>query len=241
MSDSITAYRQTRIQNLEDPRTARPLSTAPPLVPARSAGLERLWERLLNRLPGAVVVIDHEGAVVLENEAAGWLIGHSPDLQRRAGRLWLPGAHRYLDCRLLLENTGTGPDEAGSRHGITLRLPASGSPGPVFIEARSLRPDLDATPAGTDQFWLLCLFSPTAYSSPSPRTLQRLLGLTPAEALLVQALYAGQGRTQAAVALRISRETAKCQLSSVFRKCGVRSQAQLMRLVAAGPFFSRGD
>ncbi len=219
----------------------RPLDRGAPVPDAGNTGLERLWERLLHRLPGAVVVIDHEGAVVLENEAAGQLIARSPGMQRQAGRLWLPGAHRYLDSRLLLENRATGPAGAGSERSIVLRLPDSGSPGPLLVEARSLRPDLGALPAGTDPFWLLCLFSPAVRSSPCPLALQRLLGLTPAETLLVQGLYAGQGMTQAALALRISRETAKSQLASVFRKCRVRSQAQLMRLIATGPFFSRGD
>ena len=68
--------------------------------------------------------------------------------------------------------------------------------------------------------------------------LQRLLGLTRAEALLVQALFAGRSLSAAAVTLRISRETAKTQLSCIFHKCRVKSQAQLTRLVAGGPFFS---
>ena len=73
---------------------------------------------------------------------------------------------------------------------------------------------------------------------PAPGALQRLLGLTRAEALLVQALFAGRSLSAAAVTLRISRETAKTQLSCIFHKCRVKSQAQLTRLVAGGPFFS---
>ena len=42
----------------------------------------------------------------------------------------------------------------------------------------------------------------------------------------------------AAVTLRVSRETAKTQLTCIFLKCRVKSQTQLTRLVAGGPFFS---
>lgn len=238
MSQPISAYRQTPLQLPARSRAARPFT---PGVPAANRGMGGLWARLLDRLPGAVIVIDHEGAVVIQNEAAADLIAGNPGLQRRAGRLWLPGLHRYLDSQLLRVHAGIGPDAADGERGIVLRLSDDGNPGPVFIEARSLRPDPGGLPADMDPFWLLCLFSPAARSRPCPQSLQRLLGLTPAECLLVQALYAGQGMSQAAVALRISRETAKSQLASVFRKCGVRSQAQLTRLVAAGPFFSRGD
>lgn len=211
----------------------------PPAAPG--PGFEPLWERLSDRLPGAVLVIDHEGGVVLENRAARQLAGLAPVLQRRAGRLWLPVARRYLDHAYLLEQLrlaaqhGAGVSPART---VSMRLPDDGAAGPVFIEARGLGPEAGASPTSNGHFWLLTLYSPTACPCPSPDALQRLLGLTRAEALLVRSLFAGRSLSAAAIALGVSRETVKTQLSCIFRKCRVKSQAQLTRLVAGGPFFS---
>jgi len=214
------------------------LARQPAATPA--IDFEPLWRRLNDRLPGAVIVIDHDGGVVLENQAARQLAGLATVLQRRAGRLWLPVARRYLDHAYLLEQVrlaaphGTGVDRTRT---VAVRLPDDGAAGPVFVEARGLGPESDPSPASNGHFWLLSLYSPATRPGPSPDALQRLLGLTRAEALLVQSLFAGRSLSEAAVALRVSRETAKTQLSCIFRKCRVKSQAQLTRLVAGGPFF----
>ena len=68
--------------------------------------------------------------------------------------------------------------------------------------------------------------------------LAQLLGLTPAESRLVAELFVTAGRLDDVAAARgVTHETARSQLRSVFQKCGVGSQAELVRLVAFGPFF----
>jgi DNA-binding CsgD family transcriptional regulator len=48
-------------------------------------------------------------------------------------------------------------------------------------------------------------------------------------------LFAGCTVEQLTQRLRISQNTVRTHLKGVFKKCAVRSQAQLMRLLALGP------
>jgi DNA-binding CsgD family transcriptional regulator len=59
-------------------------------------------------------------------------------------------------------------------------------------------------------------------------------GLTRAEVCLCEALLAGQSLAEAAMALKVSRNTAKTHLARVFDKTGVRSQIALLRLLTLG-------
>ena len=236
----MQSHRLSSVRRPADPVRVVPApavgSGARPLPAGPAPEFEPFWGRLNDRLPGAVVVIDRDGGVVLENRAARRLAGIASVLQRRAGRLWLPVARRYLDHAFLLEQSI--PARGVPARTVSVRLPDDGVAGPVFVEARGLWPETGASPAPEGHFWLLTLYSPTTSPCPSLDALQRLLGLTRAEALLVQALFAGRSLSAAAVTLRVSRETAKTQLTCIFLKCRVKSQTQLTRLVAGGPFFS---
>lgn len=61
--------------------------------------------------------------------------------------------------------------------------------------------------------------------------LERLFGLSPAEARLATRLADGDGLDEAAQLLGISRNTARSQLQSVFAKTGVNRQGDLVRLL----------
>jgi DNA-binding CsgD family transcriptional regulator len=67
------------------------------------------------------------------------------------------------------------------------------------------------------------------------RTLQQLYELTPMQADIAAALFADFTVEQLTQRLRISQNTVRTHLKGVFKKCAVRSQAQLMRLLALGP------
>lgn len=70
----------------------------------------------------------------------------------------------------------------------------------------------------------------------SRRCLHDLFGLTPAEAAVVRELASGPLDVGAVAArLGASTHTVRTHVKHVFAKCGVQSQAQLMRLLALGP------
>jgi DNA-binding CsgD family transcriptional regulator len=65
--------------------------------------------------------------------------------------------------------------------------------------------------------------------------LQRLFGLTRAEAAVTEKIAAGETLAEAASALMISQQTARTQLKAVFRKTNTRRQAELVKLVLSTP------
>jgi len=70
---------------------------------------------------------------------------------------------------------------------------------------------------------------------PAPDLLRRTFGLTAAEARLASHLAAGQDLETAAELCRITRETARGYLKSVFAKTGTRRQGELVALLARLP------
>lgn len=85
-----------------------------------------------------------------------------------------------------------------------------------------------------EQLFCVSIFDIEARQIPR-RILADLYGLTPAEALLAGHLFRGLSLEGAATCLDITINTAKGQLKHVFEKCGVRSQAELLQLLALGP------
>jgi DNA-binding CsgD family transcriptional regulator len=67
-----------------------------------------------------------------------------------------------------------------------------------------------------------------------PALFRATYGLTRAEIRLCELLLAGQSLAEAAIGLRVSRNTAKTHLARIFDKTGVRSQIALLRLLALG-------
>jgi len=67
------------------------------------------------------------------------------------------------------------------------------------------------------------------------RTLQHLYGLTPTQADIAAALFEGCTVEEVVTRLRITENTVRSHLKGVFKKCAVRSQAELLRLLALGP------
>jgi DNA-binding CsgD family transcriptional regulator len=82
---------------------------------------------------------------------------------------------------------------------------------------------------------LLSIYEPHLAKKLSHKVLTRLYGLTPMESKLVASLYIEPVLQTAARHGGISLNTAKTHLKHIFVKCGVRSKAELLRLLALGP------
>lgn len=87
---------------------------------------------------------------------------------------------------------------------------------------------LECGPAGTSIVILLDL---DACAQPSTATLQRIFGLTPAEASLAIAIARGGTPDKIAAGRRVSRTTVRTQLARVFAKTQTSRQAELVRLL----------
>ncbi len=67
---------------------------------------------------------------------------------------------------------------------------------------------------------------------PNPATLQKMFGLSPAEAKLAVLIAKGETLTCVAQACKVSMATARTQLASVFQKTRTHRQAELVALLA---------
>ncbi|PSO16457.1 LuxR C-terminal-related transcriptional regulator [Bradyrhizobium sp. MOS003] len=100
---------------------------------------------------------------------------------------------------------------------VVLRLlPVDGAARSVFLGARAL----------------LILSNLAPRPAPDPALISQALDLTPAESRLAALLATGTSIAGAAEHLRISRETARNHLKSIFSKTGIHRQSELVTLVA---------
>ena len=77
---------------------------------------------------------------------------------------------------------------------------------------------------------------PDQARSPAPALLQRLLGVTPAEARALIEIARSQSQDEAARRLGVSKATVRTQLHSAYHKLGLHDRADLLRLLGAYGF-----
>jgi DNA-binding CsgD family transcriptional regulator len=82
---------------------------------------------------------------------------------------------------------------------------------------------------------IMTVFDPHAERAVEREVLLGLYGLTPAEAEVASLLFSGLSVADTASAVGSSPRTVRAHLRSIFRKCEVESQAQLLQLLALGP------
>ncbi len=83
---------------------------------------------------------------------------------------------------------------------------------------------------------VLLLFAPRAPRRLPQQSLRDVYQLTVAEIQIVEHLVCGHSLTETAALLDISLHTVRTHVKRTLAKCGVRSQADLIRLVLSGPF-----
>jgi DNA-binding CsgD family transcriptional regulator len=183
---------------------------------------------IFDDLPAAMLVVDDTGRVLDANAAARSTLAAGRGLAVQDGmvRCTGPGRQRALmelvvrACAPDTSCRGACADDA-SRASSALSLGAiCGRVSPVVL----------VTPARGRA--LLILVDP-ARSKPSvePRTLEALLGLTPAEARVVAHLAAGLSLEQVCALLDISIATGRTHLRHVFDKTGTGRQGELISVV----------
>jgi DNA-binding CsgD family transcriptional regulator len=179
----------------------------------------------LERAGCAALVLDADGRAKDMNPMAQKLIGEDFYLVRGRPATKDPGS----DNRLRQLSSG-----------LRSRRYASPPATPVVI-SRGERPWLMAevmplTTFGSDLFTaggaILMLTDLKSLARPNALRLRAAFGLTAAEARLAARIASGDGITAAAIALGVSRETVRTQLSAVFAKTNTHRQAELAALVA---------
>ncbi len=187
-------------------------------------------DHALDRLPAAVFFLARDGTVLFHNAEARRLLATGDLSLTREGRLVGRSTGQPL-ARAVADACRTG-DGDGLGAGETFHLPrAEGKPyGVVVSPLRSpCMPLLPSPPAA------VVLVTDPDRPLVATRVLQRLYGLTAAEARLACIVASGQTLDDAADALGITLNTARWTLKNVFAKTDTSRQAELVRLLLTGP------
>lgn len=184
---------------------------------AARRGVQQLQAHL-DRLRCAALVCDSEAALCWMNHSAAQLLRGAGPLSLQGDRLVAGSAAQTASLRREIEAVACSADGAPrwlalSRDGRQLHValhgqPADEGPATVLLIATDAQGSVDAPV----QAWC------------------RLLGVTPAEGLLVAALVQGRTLDEHAVQRGVSLGTVRNQLKQVLAKTGTSRQADLVRL-----------
>ena len=190
-------------------------------------------QTLRDRLPFAVILVDERGRVVSQNQAATDLLAAGDGLAARHGSLRTthPADQAALDQ--LIRGAVTVTNGSAAVGGVvplrrtSLRRPLNVLVMPIPRQGSCFSLDLGAPiPAA-----LVIVTDPEAVPQTPAAILQRLYGLTPAEAVLARALAAGNTLQEYADVAKVTCETARWRLKQVLAKTDTHRQAELVRLL----------
>lgn len=174
-----------------------------------------------DHLPFAIFVLNGAGEVKFHNDQAAALIGDTGPLAIRAGRLG-PRAAAYAAAYARAMTR--------ARAGVTAHVALTGERRrPLF---------LSIAPSQRDCTFYVTIADPEAPCA-EPAEIAAMLDISMAEAHVARALFDGARIPEIAAARRVKIETVRSQLRSLYSKLDVKTQAELIRLLAALPRSAR--
>lgn len=198
------------------------------VVSLRSMALEAV----LDRSEGAVFLIDAQERVRFMNACARQLINRDDGVSvvGQRVRVWPSQLQEHLQRELRL--CASGKVAKTTTKVLVIRGKRSGAAFQcmVFPISRNVENPFD----DSQIVCALVVREPESRQSPLPEIVARLHGLTAAEARVAVRLFEGKTPDEIAELHRVSINTVRAQMKSLFRKCGVRTQSQLVRLLAGG-------
>jgi len=179
----------------------------------------------LNMLRQPAVLLDLDGGVVGENVAAVAIF--NSDLRIKDRRILIRDLEARTKLRVFLDQLKYSPLHLTPSIDPVIvprqdKLPILLRIWPIDATARWPSPDVRA---------LLTLNALGPKPGPPAPILAKTFGLTPSEAKLACIIARGAGPEIAALELKISRETARNQLKSIFAKTGTHRQSELVALL----------
>jgi len=181
----------------------------------------------LDQLGVGVAIVDRDGEVIEMSMVAERILARKDGLlhNRRLRAAWAGDDRRLQD---MIQKLG-GADGHNRPRAISLWRPSGRPRLEILID--SLRAGGRPSGAGA----VVYMRDRDAASSLAPHALQGLFGLTEAEAHVCVRLAEGLTPHMICETTGISYNTVRAHLRSVFAKCEVESQAELMRLIINSP------
>jgi DNA-binding CsgD family transcriptional regulator len=188
-------------------------------------------QEVLDSFRVPLLLVDRRRRLLHANPPAENLIKRAELLAVRDGRLFSPhpGNNGELASALdrLFEQADADGEGARKRHVLPLVRPDGHRVAAVMLSVRRRSAAASETHAA-HQALLSIVHAPDI--RPELAVLQRVYGLTPAEARLAATLSCGVSPVACARELNVKISTVRTQLNSVFRKTGTKTQAQLVAL-----------
>ena len=226
---------------LRGPLDERDAEAVKPLIPHLRRALEikdrldasRIQVESLTRSLGSVnfgvVVLDSKARVLEANAPAVELMSKGCGVARNPdGTLWLRGPAGSELERWIVHGSPVASNPDGLLH-VPQLLGR-----PISILVAPLPTSTESWITGNPK-WLLLFFDPSRRIAVSTDVIARDLNISNREARVAALLAEGHSVEQAAMHLKISINTTRTHLKSVFSKTGMSSQAELIRLIVSGP------
>jgi DNA-binding CsgD family transcriptional regulator len=183
----------------------------------------------LDLIDRGIVVTDSAARIRIANDFARRIAARVDALSFLDGRVSFLAAHLEMEFESFRRAVCNWlPARAPSPRWTFSALRASGEPD-YRISMHALKD------ASVDDACIFISVHDTHAQRVDTKTLQQLYGLTPTQADIAAALFEGLAVEQVIDHLRISENTVRSHLKGIFKKCDVRSQAELLRLLALGP------
>ena len=237
--DAINFYRpdeasnygreEQRLLNVFVPHIHRSLNIYKKLqmAGARSA----LLQNSIDALASALVLLNQNGTVRFLNAAAERLLKQCRGLYVRRNRLC---AMRHADSLQLERLTKEAIGKNGRRPvGGAVTIQQGLGEQPLQVAAAPLPLNNAGTiVSGLEAAAVLVIHNPSEQTYVPHEIISTMFGLTPAESQLLLALGNGQTLRQFSDEHRVTRNTARTHLKSVFAKTGTSKQSDLVRLLS---------
>ena len=199
-------------------------------------GRRRDTYAVLESLPTGILILAADGMIEFANAAARDLLDRCDGLSAEQGVL---RAFRRSGLDLL-EPVLREVMASGEHRAMAVERP-SGRPAFRCLLSRLWRDVGDGLPNLLASPRIACYVTDPDRALEAPaELLQRLFGLTPGEARLVEAIVSGSSLAEAAESLGIRESTARDRLKGVFRKTATGSQTELVRTVLTSPVWLCG-
>jgi DNA-binding CsgD family transcriptional regulator/PAS domain-containing protein len=190
---------------------------------------------VLNSSPRGILALSEDGVIQMANTQAEFLLDQGDGVKRIHGKLLFSDSATQASLNDYLSNlaTATGKGLPEMDWNMAAKRPSGETPYQVIIGSLKLQ-NWNVESRASDRVAMLYLLDARNTTRPSDEQLKAFYGLTSAQARVAAALYAGNNINEAAEALHISVNTARSHMRNIYGKVGVRTQAELLGLLASG-------
>lgn len=195
--------------------------------PASPAESPESW--VLDQLPTGIVITTAELFVLTINRFARELIDSAAGIAIKDRRL------TCVDTRSQqrLEQRIRGMQKAvGATTALRVTRDAVRPDLQMRVAAALTSPQLSG--AAEPRYWIW-IFDPSTQRKIDAGLIRELHGLTPTESVVAAALFRNCSLEEVAIEFGVTVNTVKTHLKHIFQKCEVKSQAELLQMLALGP------